>query len=115
MYKNGEVTDDYLKYRKTHKYLGYISMGSYLSTATFSIFAPPSFKYKKSLDSIKLHRYISYVHFTGMILQPYLGYLSVKSQTDPTLDRQKILYTHTTVGIITYVSLLLSMLTTLLP
>ena len=99
-----------------HRKLGYSTFGVYMTAAGFSILAPPALKYNKGVSSIKLHRYLSYIHFAGMLCMPYLGYLSAGNMdTDTAEYHTKALNTHGIVGAITFASLSLSFLTTLLP
>jgi hypothetical protein len=102
--------------RSLHRGLGYSSFGMYMTSAGFSILSPPAIKYNKGISSIKLHRYLSYIHFAGMICMPYLGYLSSgQLNTHDAEYHTKALRAHEIVGIITVSSLSLSFLTTLLP
>ena len=103
-----------------HKYLGYSTFATYLTTASLSIGAPPAMRYSDGISSIIFHRYLSYIHFTGMILMPYLGYLSagnldyVENETEYNYS-EKALKAHHMVGNITFYSFSLAFLTTLLP
>ena len=102
--------------RNLHRKLGYSTFGVYMTAAGFSVLSPPALKYNKGVSSIKLHRYLSYIHFTGMLCMPYLGYLSAGNMDTPTAEyHTKALKAHGIVGSITFVSLSLSFLTTLLP
>ena len=99
-----------------HRRLGYSTFGVYMTAAGFSIFSPPSLRYSKGLSAIKLHRYLSYIHFAGMLSMPYLGYLSAGNMDTPEAEyRTKALKAHGIVASITFVSLSLSFFTTLLP
>jgi hypothetical protein len=87
-----------------------------MTAAGFSVFSPPSLRYNKGLSSIKLHRYLSYIHFAGMLCMPYLGYLSAGNMdTNNTEYHTKALKAHEMVASITFASLSLSFITTLLP
>ena len=99
-----------------HRKLGYSTFGVYMTAAGFSLLSPPALKYNKGISSIKLHRYLSYIHFAGMLCMPYLGYLSAGNlDTDAAEYHTKALKAHGIVGSITFASLSLSFLTTLLP
>ena len=99
-----------------HRKLGYSTFGVYMTAAGFSVLSPPALKYNKGVSSIKLHRYLSYIHFTGMLCMPYLGYLSAGNMDTHTTEyHTKALKAHGIVGSITFASLSLSFLTTLLP
>ena len=39
-------------------------------------------EYDKNLSSMKLHRYLSLIHFTGMSIQPWLGYQASNNPDD---------------------------------
>ena len=101
---------------KHHKYLGYATFSVYMTAAGFSIFSPPALRYEKGISSMKLHRYLSYIHFTGMLIMPYLGYLSAGNLDNSDYEYStKALRAHEIVGSITFASLSLSFLTTLFP
>jgi cytochrome b561 len=102
--------------RNLHRTLGYSTFGLYMTAAGFSILSPPAMQYGNQNSSIKLHRYLSYIHFTGMLCMPYLGYLSAGNMdTDSAEYHTKALRAHEIVAAITFTSLSLSFLTTLLP
>jgi len=105
-----------------HKYLGYSTFTTYLTTASLSICAPPAVRYSNGISSIKLHRYLSYIHFVGMLAMPYLGYLSSgnsdyknESGTIEYNYSDKALLAHNFIGYITFYSFSLAFLSTLLP
>ena len=104
----------------SHKILGYSTFATYMTTASLSIGAPPSFRYSKGVSSIKIHRYLSYIHFAGMLCMPYLGYIS-SGELDYKKDNVEYNYSdkakevHRVVGNITFASFSLAFLTTLLP
>ena len=104
------------KDKALHRKLGYSTFGVYMTAAGFSVFSPPALRYNKGVSSIKLHRYLSYIHFAGMLCMPYLGYLSAGNMDTHTAEyHTKALKAHEIVGSITFASLSLSFLTTLLP
>ena len=108
-YEYGELKDKHMK-------LGYTVFGTYMAAASLSIFAPPGMKYsKKKFTSNKLHRYLAVIHFTGMAMQPWLGYkTSVAGLEGRVEDRERLLDLHDTVGGITLSAYVLAFLTTLL-
>ena len=118
-----KMTEDgqYEKYKDTHMKLGYISFGTYMTAASLSIFAPPGMKYsKKRFSSNKLHRYLALIHFTGMAMQPWLGYKTSVASINCSNgvagaceDSENLRNTHKTVGTITVSSYFLAFLTTL--
>lgn len=99
--------------QKRHKVLGYTTYGLYLSTASLSLLAPPSRKQSKGLSSTKIHKYLAIVHFTAMIVQPWLGYKAARSTN--TDDYNKYIDLHNIAGTVTMISFSLSFLTTLFP
>ena len=50
-------------YSQAHHYLGYTTFSIYMTTAGLQLFAPPAFRYSKGYSSIKVHKYLSYIHF----------------------------------------------------
>ena len=69
---------------------------------------------KTRLSNIKIHRYLAAIHFTGMMLQPYLGYqASIAGLKNRTVDRHNLLKCHDVIGGITTFSYILSFLATL--
>ena len=118
-----KMTEDgqYKKYKDTHMKLGYISFGTYMTAASLSIFAPPGMKYsKKRFSSNKLHRYLALIHFTGMAMQPWLGYKTSVANINCSNgvagacdDSENLTNIHKTVGTITVSSYFLAFLTTL--
>ena len=106
--------------QRRHRILGFSTFGVYMTTAGFSLFAPPAQKKKKGLYSIKLHKTLAWIHFTGMLIQPWLGIYAGSCNKYTFFEDfdncGKDLGTlHNTVGMITTVSFSLAFLTTLLP
>ena len=63
---------------------------------------------------MKIHRYLATIHFTGMMLQPYIGYqASVAGLENRVSDRKDLLRYHDGIGSITTFSYILSFITTL--
>jgi len=101
--------DKYNDYKSMHKNLGYASYGLYMTSAGLSVFSPPALKYDKKISSMKLHRYLALIHFTGMSMQPWLGYQAATGNNyDKYMDK------HRKVGEIVYISYFLSFLLTLM-
>ena len=96
--------------REDHKRLSMITWGAYMTSASLSYFAPPAQKYDSKISSMRIHRWLSYVHFAGMMAVPVLGKNIVTSS-----DYNKALKQHQTVANITFVSMSLSALLTFLP
>ena len=82
-----------------------------MTSAGLSLFSPPALKYDKNLSSMKLHRYLSIIHFTGMSIQPWLGY---QASNNPD-DYDKYMDMHRETGEIVLASYVLAFLLTLLP
>ena len=97
-------------YGKTHKYVGYSTFSIYMTTAGLQFFSPPSFRYSKGYSSMKVHRYLSYIHFIGMILTPISGYYTAEYPND-----DKPYKLHRNIVNITYSSYALSFIMTLFP
>jgi hypothetical protein len=117
-YLGTEMVDNgkYSEYSDRHQILGYTTFASYMTTASLSIGAPPSFRYSKGVSSIKIHRYLSYIHFAGMLSLPYLGYLTAGHLDTETENYSiKAKKAHRFIGNITFTTFSLAFLTTLLP
>ena len=97
-------------YGTSHKYLGYSTFSIYMLTAGLQFFSPPAFRYSKGYSSMKIHRYLSYIHFIGMILTPISGYYTAEYPNDKKPYRM-----HRNIVNITYSSYSLAFLTTLFP
>ena len=93
-----------------HRYLGYSSFSIYMTTAGLQLFAPPAFRYSKGYSSIKIHRYLSYIHFIGMVLIPISGYYTAQNSNDPKPEE-----IHKNITTITFSTYTLAFLMTLLP
>ena len=98
------------EYGNTHRMLGYSVFSIYMTTAGLQFFSPPAFRYSKGYSSIKIHRYLSYIHFIGMILTPVSGYYTANHPNDP-----KPYEMHRNIVNITFGSYTLAFLMTLLP
>ena len=107
-YEYGELKD-------THMKLGYFTFTTYMTAAGLSILSPPAMKYtNKRFTSNKIHQYLAFIHFTGMMIQPWLGYqASVAGLEGRGQDRDELLKFHETVGTITVSTYFLSFLMTL--
>ena len=96
----------------SHRYLGYTTFSIYMTTAGLQLFAPPAFKYSKGYSSIKVHRYLSYIHFAGMLLTPISGYYVANKPNSASMRPDDI---HKNIAAITFTSYTLAFLMTLLP
>ena len=66
--------NNYQGLKNTHETLGSVVAISYFSTAALSLFAPPKMlNERKGYSSIKLHKGLAMIHFTGMITTLVLG------------------------------------------
>lgn len=81
-----------------HRTLGYTTFGLYTTTASLSIFAPPARRYDRGVSAINIHRALAAVHFTGMMLMPWLG----RRLSNAGSDYDHRLAQHRWVGRITY-------------
>tara|TARA_B100000686_G_C16659507_1_gene900100 strand:+ start:221 stop:856 length:636 start_codon:yes stop_codon:yes gene_type:complete len=99
------------KYESTHRDLGYTTYTIYMTSAGLSIFSPPALEYDKNLSSMKLHRYLSLIHFTGMSIQPWLGY---QASNNPD-DYDHYMDMHRKTGEVVLASYVIAFLLTLLP
>ena len=105
---------NYSKISDNHALLGNIAIGSYFASAMLSYTAPPAVRYNKKIDSIRIHRWLSIIHFSGMIALPYLG----KRVSDPgkyNIAYNDALRLHRNTAILTISSMTLSALITFLP
>lgn len=100
---------DYSK-RDAHRTFSKITWGAYMASASLSYFAPPAQKYDSRISSMKIHQWLSYVHFIGMMALPVLGKNIATSN-----DYNKALSTHQNVASITFASMSISALLTFLP
>ena len=115
-----EVGNRDLNLQKRHRILGMSTFSVYMTAAGFSLFAPPAQKSRKGLYSIKLHKTLAWIHFAGMIAQPFLGIYASDANKyaifrDNNITGDDLRNMHNTIGMITTVSFSLAFLTTLLP
>ena len=109
-YLGHEMDKEYENRSRLHKSLGYASFGLYMTSAGLSVFSPPALKYDKGVSSINIHRFLSVIHFSGMIMQPFLGYQISNSNCNSDYYYEL----HKDVGNVVFVSYLLSFLVTLI-
>ena len=98
------------KYISAHRIYSKITWGAYMTSASLSYFAPPALVYEKRVSSMKVHRWLSYIHFAGMMALPVLGKNISKSGYE--LSATNL---HQDVATATLVSMILSGLLTILP
>jgi len=68
---NPETYTDRL--RNIHKMTGVGVQIGYATTAIMAFTSPPPLVSRKGISNIKVHRYLSYIHLTGMITTSVLG------------------------------------------
>ena len=101
---------NYSKYHDLHASMSKVVWSSYMTSAALSYFAPPGLKYSKKINSMKIHRLLSWVHFAGMASIPFLGYNISKSN-----DYDKAVRLHQNVAYMTLFTMSLSAFLTFLP
>ena len=106
---NQMVNGDYSKH-DLHSSLSRYVWSSYMISAGLSYLAPPALKYSKRKDSMTFHRYLSWFHFSGMAILPYLGY---NIHNAPDYDSAVALHQKVAVG--TFSFMLISALLSFLP
>jgi len=104
------VNGNYEKYYDLHSSMSKVVWSSYMTSAALSYFAPPGLKYSKKINSMKIHRLLSWVHFAGMASIPFLGYNISKSD-----DYDKAVRLHQNVAYMTLFTMSLSAFLTFLP
>ena len=109
-YLGNQMVNGNYENHSTHKKLSVPVWSLYMSSAALSYFAPPALKYSDKLDSMKLHRWLSFLHFSGMAIIPILGY-----KIHDATNYQKAVETHQNVALVTFFSMSLSALLTFLP
>ena len=109
-----DATTKYMELSDSHAALGKVAFGSYLTSAMLSYTAPPAFRYNRKIDSIRIHRWLSIIHFTGMLALPYLGE-KVSGPHDSIESRDRALYIHRGIAVTTISTMALSALITFLP
>ena len=105
-----ELSDGNYSNLSNHRTFSKVTWSAYMTSASLSYFAPPALVYEKRVSSMKIHRWLSYLHFVGMMSVPILG-KNIASST----NRSAALATHQDVATVTLVSMLLSGLLTILP
>ena len=105
---------NYSELSDNHALLGKIALGSYFTSAMLSYTAPPAIRYNKKIDSIRIHRWLSIIHFSGMIALPYLG-KRVSNPNKYNITYDQALKIHRNTAILTISSITLSAILTFLP
>ena len=109
-----DATTKYMELSDSHAALGKVAFVSYLTSAMLSYTAPPAFRYNRKIDSIRIHRWLSIIHFTGMLALPYFGE-KVSGPHDSIESRDRALYIHRGIAVTTISTMALSALITFLP
>ena len=104
------VNENYEEYYDLHSSMSKVVWSSYMISAALSYFAPPGLRYSKKINSMKIHRLLSWVHFAGMACIPFLGYNISKSN-----DYDKAVRLHQNVAYMTLFTMSLSAFLTFLP
>ena len=105
---------NYSELSDNHALLGKVALGSYFTSAMLSYTAPPAIRYNKKIDSIRIHRWLSIIHFSGMIALPYLG-KRVSNPNKYNITYDQALKIHRNTAILTISSITLSAILTFLP
>ena len=105
---------NYSELSDNHALLGKIALGSYFTSAMLSYTAPPASRYNKKIDSIRIHRWLSIIHFSGMIALPYLG-KRISNPNKYNIAYDQALKIHRNTAILTISSITLSAILTFLP
>ena len=105
---------NYSELSDNHALFGKIAIGSYFTSAMLSYTAPPAIRYNKKIDSIRIHRWLSIIHFSGMIALPYLG-KRVSNPNKYNIAYDQALKIHRNTAILTISSITLSAILTFLP
>jgi len=105
---------NYSNLRDKHAMLGSIAIGSYFTSAMLSYAAPPAIRYNKKINSIKIHRWLSIIHFSGMIALPLLG-KRVSNPNKYNISYNQALKIHRNTAILTISSMTISAIITFLP
>ena len=105
---------NYSELSDNHALLGKIALGAYFTSAMLSYTAPPAIRYNKKIDSIRIHRWLSIIHFSGMIALPYLG-KRVSNPNKYNITYDQALKIHRNTAILTISSITLSAILTFLP
>jgi hypothetical protein len=108
------ATTNYEELSDRHGALGKVALVSYLTSAILSYTAPPALHYNRKIDSIRIHRWLSIIHFAGMIALPSLGKI-VSNPGNYNLTYNEALTVHRSVAITTISSMALSALIIFLP
>jgi uncharacterized membrane protein len=74
--KNGDATG-----REIHAALGSVTVAMYLTTASFSIFAP-KIHGTPTRGPIRVHKILALIHGPGMILTPILGEMAYNQRSN---------------------------------
>ena len=99
------------QYRERHATMSKVVWLSYMASAGLSYLAPPGMVYSKNINSMKIHRYLSWIHFSGMAILPVLG----KNISNPQNDYSSALQLHQNVAYVTLFTMSLSALLSIFP
>ena len=112
-YLGKQLVDGNYQNYDLHSKMSKVVWSAYMTSAALSYFAPPGMKYSKKLSSMKIHRLLSWVHFTGMASIPWLGYnISTKTSLG---ERDNAIKLHQNVAYATLFTMSFSALLSFLP
>ena len=112
-YLGKQLVDGNYQNYDLHSKMSKVVWSAYMTSAALSYFAPPGMKYSKKLSSMKIHRLLSWVHFTGMASIPWLGYnISTKTSVG---GRDNAIKVHQNVAYATLFTMSFSALLSFLP
>lgn len=77
---NGAKSKTSASGRELHAALGGVTVGMYLTTASFAIFAP-KIHGMRTRGPIRLHKALAFIHGPGMILTPILGAMAYNQRS----------------------------------
>ena len=93
---------------RSHKSLGEWTFISYMTTASLALFSPPPLIRRDDWDTVKWHKTLAWIHFTGMIALPILGSMAFHAKS---VQEAKTLRTiHQVTGYTTAAAFSLSMI-----
>lgn len=72
-------------------HLAWTTVGLYSTTALLALLTPPPVVRRKEFSSLTLHKAFAVVHFTGMLVEPVLGYTFKHDPTPQVLRYHQIL------------------------
>ena len=94
---------------RNHRTFAYLTFSSYSATAALALFSPPPLiRRDAEWGTITIHKTLAWIHFTGMMATPFLGYLAAHATTASQAHNYR--QTHQIVALTTAVSYAASLL-----